>query len=153
METTNKKIFNGLVDYLKEYIKTDVSKDIIIYKLDSYSSKVETDKLKEVIELYFRLKYNINSLKGNDDLNVQTFFEGNKREALRTLDCLREQYNITDIIKETITVTQTNDEYAKIEVYCNKDFFVSSIIELINIGKDRGIIGTDDLNCIFNATK
>lgn len=99
MKETSKEIFNKLIDYLKECIEKDVSKDIIIDKLNSYSDKVGTITLKGIVESYFRLQYNLNSLKGNDELNFQILFEGNKRGALGTLEYLREQYNIANTTK------------------------------------------------------
>lgn len=59
MEKISKEIFNKLVDCLKEGIRADIPKDIMIERIEKDSSKVETGKLKEVIELYFSIKDNI----------------------------------------------------------------------------------------------
>lgn len=153
METTNKRILNKLIDYSKECIKTDIPKDIIIDKLNSYRDKIEIDKLKEVIDVYFSIKYEINSVEGIIVPNVDILHTSNKCEALKELERLRERYNTINTTKETITITQTDDDSAEIEVHCTKDFFISSIIEVIKNGKHEGILDKSDLECIFNAIK
>jgi hypothetical protein len=54
---------------------------------------------------------------------------------------------------EIITIIQADEESAEIEIHCTKDFFVNSVIGLINHCKDEGIINKADLDYIFNATK
>lgn len=153
MEKTSKEIFNKLVDCLKEGIRADIPKDIMIERIEKDSSKVETGKLKEVIELYFSVKDNIDTLKKAIDFNFDEGYQMNKDEALSTLESLRKQYNLTNTTKEKISIIQTDEESAEIEMHCTKNFFVSSVIGLINHGKDEGIINKADLDYIFNATK
>lgn len=153
MEKISKEIFNKLVDCLKEGIRADIPKDIMIERIEKDSSKVETGKLKEVIELYFSIKYKIDSLKKVIDFNFDEGYQKNKDAALNVLENLREQYNLTNTTKETISIIQYDEESAEIEIHCTKDFFVSSVIGLINHGKDEGIINKADLDYIFNATK